>query len=115
MGIRDPARQIKGTLTRAAEKVRQADVVQQIDVDALREVAIDSFGVTNRKGEIKGWRVAKAAVNPAGTGRKVVKAVGKEVLRQRRTGADAAALADEQPGNTPERDVKRLGPTEQID
>jgi hypothetical protein len=95
MGPRDAARRLKRTLAQAAEEARQTDVMQRIDVNALREVAVDSSGVTNRHGDIKRWRVAKAAINPAGTGAKVVKAVGKEMLRQRRNPSDATASTDE--------------------
>jgi hypothetical protein len=98
MGLRDPARQLKKTLAHAAEQVRPTDVVKKIDVDSLREVAIGSSGVTNRRGEVKRWRVAKAAVNPAGTGRKVVKAVGKELLHQRRAQSDAATRRSHETG-----------------
>jgi hypothetical protein len=89
---------MRETLARAADKVRQSDVVQDIDVESLVEVAIDATGATNRRGEVKRWRVAKAAINPAGTVSNVVRAVGKEAARQRSRSQVAGTSADEQLG-----------------
>jgi hypothetical protein len=91
MGWRDKAQQART----AAKEALQNDTVQhvkdvglqelqELDLRALRDAAAASAGVANRKGDVKMWRVAKAAGNPARTAKKVARGVGGEVLRQRR-------------------------------
>lgn len=105
MGWRAKAQQAREAVKTAAEdavknervqhlKQAAAGELRELDMPALRDAASASAGATNRKGDVKKWRVAKAAATPAGTAGKVARGVSSELLRQRRerhatTGDDA--------------------------
>ena len=55
-----------------------------LDATALAKAAAASSGVTDRRGDVKRWRVAKAGIHPAATVGNVAKGVGSEVVRQKR-------------------------------
>lgn len=111
MGLRDRVERAKQAaaaavrdderVSNAAEKARnmadelsQHEAVRDLDLAAVREAAVDSSGLTNRHGKMGKARMARAAINPMGTAASVGKGVGKEILRQRRTTADAPIHAD---------------------
>lgn len=55
---------------------------KDVELGALRDAAIEASGVTNPKGEVKKWRVAKVVANPVGTIGKVGKASSRELAKQ---------------------------------
>jgi hypothetical protein len=70
-----------------------------VDVNAFYSAAVEGIGVTNRHGEMRRWRVAKAALRPTRTTRGAATGLVREALRQRRELASAGrALAA--PGRT---------------
>jgi len=68
----------------AVERAKESEAFADADMAAILDAAKEGSGITNRKGEVKKWKVAKAAMNPAGRGMDVAKSVGKEVYRQKR-------------------------------
>lgn len=90
MGLRDRAKGLKDAAAEGADRLRQGELLQQADFQLLKEAAIEASGVTSRKGEVKRWRVARAAVNPGATASRVVRGVGTEAVRQFRSEADSS-------------------------
>lgn len=119
MGIRDKAERAKQAaksatakayederLKGAVDKARAAaadlsehQAVRDLDFGAVRDAAVDSSGLTNRKGKVSKSRVIRSAMNPLGTAASAGKGVGNEVLRQRRvsktTSSDTTTPGDE--------------------
>lgn len=67
------------------DRARNSDALSTLDVAALKDVVVSSSGVAGRRGEIKRWRVAKAAINPTATATSVAKGVAAERMRQKRS------------------------------
>lgn len=70
--------------TRAAEVGRSV-------VDA----AVSEANLANGDGDVTKWRLAKAAVRPTSTGRKLLKGAAREGFRQARDGARHGEQADD--------------------
>ena len=90
MGLRDKAKDLKDAAAQGAERLREGERLQQADFQRLKDAAIEASGVASRKGEVKGWRVARAAITPRGTAIRVVRGVGNEALREYRSDADVS-------------------------
>lgn len=111
MGLREHAERAKRAATdvaskaledervsTAAEKARNVaeglsahEAVRDLDLNAVRDAAIDSTRLTNRKGKMTRTRVVRAAANPFGTAASAGKGASKELLRQRRASATTSA------------------------
>jgi hypothetical protein len=91
------AQQAKDAAASGIERARRSEVLTRLDTAALKDAALNSAAVTNREGTTKLWRVAKAAANPTATATKVVKAVGKEVIRQQRDPLESGACDGSSP------------------
>lgn len=81
----DEAQHLKEAALERLEKVKQSDAIKDLDVESLKQAAIDSSGTKNRKGKVKRLRTIKAVVNPVGTTASVAKGVARDVIRQRRS------------------------------
>jgi hypothetical protein len=79
----------------ARDQLKQSGV----DVNAFYSAAAEGIRVTNRHGEIRTWRVAKAALRPTRTMRGAATSLAREALRQRRELASAAYVLTA-PGRT---------------
>jgi len=88
MGRLDDLKKLKST---AADKLASADLARRAGdavtgasavIDSAESVA-ERSGLTNKKGEISKLKVAKAAVTPAKTTRKVLGALAEEVQARR--------------------------------
>lgn len=99
MAWRDRADEAWGTARATAEHALQHEKVQRakelaieelrdLDLRALADSLTASAGVRDSNGQIKRWRVVKAAANPRATAGKVARGLGREVLRRRRERSD---------------------------
>lgn len=86
MGLREKAKGLKDAAAQGANRLGQGEIRNHADFQLLKDAAIEASGVAGRKGKVKGWRVAKAAINPRGTATRVARGVGNEALRQYRSG-----------------------------
>lgn len=106
---------LRHALSENADRVRR-EIIEHIDLAAVVEAAVDSSGIRNRKGEVKRWRVARAAVKPAATAGAVARGVGKEAFRQgfdiRRKARAGASRQDRNltTAETTLRTIPRLNP-----
>ncbi|MEW6155343.1 MAG: hypothetical protein AB1673_15360 [Actinomycetota bacterium] len=82
MGLRDKAERLRDAASDGAKRFQPSEIIDRVDVESLKQTAIEGSGVTNKKGEVKGWRVAKAMTNPTRTAQNVAGSIGREAIRQ---------------------------------
>ncbi len=66
------------------------DQFADVNFNALKDAAVSSVGLANGMGDVKKWRVAKAAATPTATAARLARGVGGELVRQRRDRDDGA-------------------------
>lgn len=76
---------LKAATAAGADRVKNSDALTGLDTTRLKEAAVTASGVGNRRGDVKRWRLARAAITPAATATKVAKGLGAEITRQKRT------------------------------
>jgi len=76
------------------DRARNSDALSDIDLAALKDAAVSSSGVASRRGEVKRWRVARAAINPTVTATSVAKGVAAEIVRQKRSNTSLDARTE---------------------
>lgn len=96
MGLRDRAKAASKAAMEAGSKGAQlarGELEKRgVDVGALSTAVTDGLGVANRRGELKRWRIAKAALRPTKTGKNLAVNVAREAMRQRRSISAAQPL-----------------------
>jgi hypothetical protein len=82
-GATDAARLTAGKAHEGLARARDGAAARRADVRAFAGAAVDGLGVADRRGKVKKWRIAKAALRPTKTGRAVATNLALEAWRQR--------------------------------